>query len=125
MDLSQYIKIVQKVGSRYFIVAGIAFVLFYILFRQQKAGRKIQRKFPENKDYLREICFSVGTILIFALVPLFLLKNDNIRPHTTFYPNISDYGWTWFFMAFPVMLILHDTYFYWMHRAMHHPKLLQ
>ena len=125
MDLSQYIKIVQKVGSRYFIVAGIAFVLFYILFRQQKAGRKIQRKFPENKDYLREICFSVGTILIFALVPLFLLKNDNIRPHTTFYPNISDNGWTWFFMAFPVMLILHDTYFYWMHRAMHHPKLFK
>jgi len=25
MDLSQYINIVQKVGSRYFIVAGIAF----------------------------------------------------------------------------------------------------
>ena len=125
MDLSQYIKIVQKVGSRYFIVAGIAFVLFYILFRQQKAGWKIQRRFPDNKDYLREICFSVSTILIFAVVPLFLLKNDHIRPYTTFYPNISDYGWTWFFMAFPVMLILHDTYFYWMHRAMHHPKLFK
>lgn len=125
MQLTEYFKILQKVGSRYLIVAGIGFLLFYVIFRQKKAGQKIQHRFPENKDYLREIGYSVGTILIFALVPLFLLKNDKIRPYTTFYMEISDHGWTWFFLAFPVMVIMHDTYFYWMHRAMHHPKLFK
>jgi sterol desaturase/sphingolipid hydroxylase (fatty acid hydroxylase superfamily) len=113
------------VGSRYFIVAGVAFLLCYVFFRQTRASRKIQLKFPENKDYLREILHSISTILIFALVPLFLLKNPEIRSYTTFYLKISDYGWIWFFLAFPVMFIMHDTYFYWMHRLMHHPGLFK
>ena len=125
MTLNEYIKIILNVGSRYFIVAGIAFLLFYVILRERKFSRKIQLKFPENKDYLREILYSVCTILIFGLVPLFLLKNPDIRPYTTFYLKISEHGWSWFFLAFPVMFIMHDTYFYWMHRIMHHPRLFK
>jgi len=125
MTFYDYLKIIRNVGSRYFIVAGVAFLLCYVFFRQTRASRKIQLKFPENKDYLREILHSISTILIFALVPLFLLKNPEIRSYTTFYLKISDYGWIWFFLAFPVMFIMHDTYFYWMHRLMHHPGLFK
>jgi len=125
MTFYDYLKIIRNVGSRYFIVAGVAFLLCYVFFRQTRASRKIQLKFPENKDYLREILHSISTILIFALVPLFLLKNPEIRSYTTFYLKISDYGWIWFFLAFPVMFIMHDTYFYWMHRLMHHPRLFK
>jgi sterol desaturase/sphingolipid hydroxylase (fatty acid hydroxylase superfamily) len=63
--------------------------------------------------------------LIFGVVPFALLKNPEIRQYTTFYNRIEDRGWTWFFLAFPVMLIMHDTYFYWMHRIMHHPRLFR
>ena len=125
MTFYDYLKIIRNVGSRYFIVAGVAFLLCYVFFRQTRASRKIQLKFPENKDYLREILHSISTILIFALVPLFLLKNPEIRSYTTFYLKISDYGWIWFFLAFPVMFIMHDTYCYWMHRLMHHPRLFK
>jgi len=31
----------------------------------------------------------------------------------------------WFWLAFPCMFIIHDAYFYWMHRVMHHPKLFK
>ena len=125
MTLYDYAKIILNVGSRYFIVAGIAFLLFYVIRRQKKISLKIQRKLPENKDYLREIFFSVNTILIFGLVPLLLVKNPEVRVHTTFYMKIADHGWAWFFLAFPVMFIMHDTYFYWMHRLMHHPRLFK
>ncbi|MEQ1820670.1 MAG: sterol desaturase family protein, partial [Terricaulis sp.] len=39
------------------------------------------------------------------------------------YNDVALYGWFWFWASIPVAIILHDAYFYWMHRAMHHPKL--
>lgn len=125
MNLTEYVRIVSNIGSRYFFVAGIAFVIFYLILGTSNFGKKIQRKFPENKDYLREILYSVSTIIIFGLLPLVLLKNPAIRAHTTIYMHIEDYGWGWFLMAFPVMLIMHDTYFYWIHRLMHHPRIFK
>jgi sterol desaturase/sphingolipid hydroxylase (fatty acid hydroxylase superfamily) len=54
-----------------------------------------------------------------------MLYSDTIRPHTTFYKNISDHGWVYAALAFPLMLLIHDVYFYWMHRVLHHPKLFR
>ncbi len=125
MNFGNYLQIILNVGSRYFLVAGLAFLIFYILKRNTRSKTKIQNRFPQNKDYFREIGFSVTTILIFGVVPFVLLKNPEIRQYTTFYNRIEDRGWTWFFLAFPVMLIMHDTYFYWMHRIMHHPRLFR
>jgi len=61
--------------------------------------------------------------MLFALIPIFLVYNPNVRPYTTLYQNIGDYGWWYYVLAFPIMAIMHDTYFYWTHRLMHHPKL--
>ena len=51
------------------------------------------------------------------------MGNPNIRQYTKIYEDIQERGWLYYFAAFPIMLILHDTYFYWTHRMMHH-KLL-
>jgi len=63
--------------------------------------------------------------MIFTLPPVIMLKNDAIRPHTTYYSDISTYGWIYFFAAFPIMLFVHDTYFYWLHRLIHHKSLFR
>jgi Delta7-sterol 5-desaturase len=120
----KYFGIIEKIGTRYFLVAGIAFLIFYVLFRNKTPLKKIQERFPKNKDYLREIFYSVITILIFGTVPILLL-NTPLRPYTTFYTDIDLYGKGYFFFAFLVMLFMHDTYFYWMHRLMHHPSLFR
>jgi sterol desaturase/sphingolipid hydroxylase (fatty acid hydroxylase superfamily) len=120
----KYFGIVEKIGTRYFVAAGVAFLIFYVLFRNKTPLKKIQEKFPGNNDFLREIIYSVITILIFATVPVLLL-NTPIRPHTTFYTDIDQYGKAYFFFAFLLMLLMHDTYFYWMHRLMHHPALFR
>jgi sterol desaturase/sphingolipid hydroxylase (fatty acid hydroxylase superfamily) len=54
-----------------------------------------------------------------------LIKNDSIRVHTRWYTDIRQHGWGYFIGAFPLMLVLHDTYFYWVHRLMHHPRLFR
>lgn len=41
------------------------------------------------------------------------------------YYNIGQYGQTWFFVSIALTILLHDAYFYWTHRAMHHPRLFR
>lgn len=112
-------------ADKYFLIASPVFLIFYIFLRKKITYRKIQQRFPKIKDYGREIFFSVLSIIIFSFPPLFMLYSGNIRPHTTFYKDISEHGWPYAILAFPLMLLIHDTYFYWAHRLMHHPKLFK
>lgn len=123
MNIDNYINIIKLVGGRYFITAGIAFVLFYIIINKVVANKKIQQRYPKISDYLREIGYSILTIAIFGLVPLIFIRTESIAKHTTMYKDINEMGWLYFWLAFPIMIFMHDTYFYWMHRLMHHKKI--
>ncbi|MDF2440649.1 MAG: hypothetical protein JWN98_1633, partial [Abditibacteriota bacterium] len=125
MDGQLLLKIVVLTGGRYFVIAGLAFLAFFVLFKARYASRRIQEMAPQNKDYQREIGYSILTILIFSAVPAFVLSNPVIAPHTTYYSDISRHGLFYFWAAYPLMAVMHDTYFYWTHRLMHHPKLFK
>ena len=125
MHWSDYFFYLQKIGTRYFIVAGIAFIIFYLLIKKWIRYKKIQQKSPAAKDYAREIGYSIITICIFAAVPLIILHVKPIRSHTFFYTDIHQYGRLYFYLAFPLMFLIHDTYFYWTHRLMHQPKIFR
>ena len=107
------------------MLALLATLLFYILFRRAWGFRKIQKNFPKRDDYIREISFSAITIGIFALVGYFVHFYQPIASRTLQYKGIDTYGWVWYFAAYPVMLVVHDTYFYWTHRLMHHPGIFR
>lgn len=107
----------------YFKFATLAFVIFYIILKKPMWFRKVQQKMPKISDYGRDIFYSMISVTIFATVALFTYYF--LGDYTNVYQDISKYGWayyvfTWFFMFF-----VHDTYFYWMHRAMHHPKMFK
>ena len=125
MTWSAFLLELWRVANKYYIVGGITFLVFYLILGRRIGWKKIQSKFPHPSDYWREIGFSTLSIVIFALPPLLILHSDAIRPHTTFYRDIAHYGWAYFFFAFVLMIFVHDTYFYWMHRLIHHPKLFR
>jgi len=125
MNWPFYFKSIWLIGGRYFIIAGIAFFFFYVLWRNRFFYRKIQARFPKNSDYLREMGYSVLTIAIFSFVSVILFNHPKVAPYTTRYQNISDRGWLYYFLLFPVLFFLHDTYFYFTHRLMHHPRLFK
>ncbi|RYF40400.1 MAG: sterol desaturase family protein [Cytophagaceae bacterium] len=125
MNWHLLLSITTLVGSRYFLIAGAAFVLFYIVLRRPMQSRRIQPKFPVFKDYQREIGYSLLTMIIFAAVPTLLLGNPAIRSHTTLYLHIEQHSHLYFWLAFPLILVMHDSYFYWTHRLMHHPRLFR
>ncbi len=87
--------------------------------------KKIQSRFPKNSDVLREMGYSVLTIAIFSLVSLILFTHPKVAPLTTRYKDIHQYGWVYYFLAYPLMFVMHDTYFYFTHRLMHHKRLFK
>ncbi len=124
IDWGFYWIIVNRIGSRYYITAGIVFFIFYVLLKKKWQYKKLQERSAKYTDFIREILYSSTTILIFASFIL-ILHNPAIAPHTTRYLNISDHGWVYYFAAFPLLFLIHDTYFYWVHRLIHHPLLFK
>ena len=119
----RWTRIAGSVTFRYFLIAGTVFFLFYFVLKGILASRKMQAKFPKLKDYSRDITYSLMTILIFATVASVVFTL--LEPYTLYYKSVDIYGWIYFYLSFPLMFLIHDAYFYWAHRMMHHPKLFK
>ncbi len=112
-----------RIGIRYLIVAGFAFLFFYILFKNQVAARKIQPRFPLSKDYRRDLGYSLLTIAFFAVVALITFVW--LKPYHILYDDLGDKPAGYWVLTLIPMFFIHDFYFYWIHRMMHHPKLFR
>jgi lathosterol oxidase len=109
---------------RYFIIAGAAFLVYYILFKNKVYRSKIQQKIAAKKDFIREILYSIQTNLVFVIIAYLILRTP-FKVHTNVYSDLNTYPLWWFFVSIVLSLLIHDTYFYWMHRLLHHPKLFK
>ncbi len=109
----------------YGAVAIPFFMLFWVWFKNKFKHRRIQEiQRSTSKNLRHEIKFSIATLLVFSYVDI-ALYFAQINGYTKIYKNISDYGWAYFVFSIVVMILLHDTWFYWTHRLMHHPKLFK
>ena len=109
---------------RYFILAGIPFLIFYVLYPDAFSKNKIQKRFAKNKDFYREILYSMQTTMIIVMVSVLILGTP-LREYTLFYGSPSGYSIWWAPISIILALVIHDTYFYWMHRMIHHPKFFR
>jgi lathosterol oxidase len=110
------------VFGRYAFAALIAYSIFYLWKRCGWLYLKIQQKFPGDADFRREIGFSALTSLIFGVIAWSILGTP-LRAYTQFYTDAHQYGIVYLLLSIPVSLAIHDTYFYWMHRLMHHKSM--
>lgn len=110
------------VFMRYAIPASLIFLLVYKWKRSEWFARKIQQSFPKASQILNEISYSALTSLLFGgmAVGVFFLRKMG---YGQLYFDVSEYGWGYLVFSFVFLIVAHDTYFYWMHRLMHHPKL--
>jgi sterol desaturase/sphingolipid hydroxylase (fatty acid hydroxylase superfamily) len=110
--------ILFKLTFRYLLFTGIAYFFFYVWRRKHYRASKIQQRYPQNKQIIREIWYSVSTILIFGVVVV-AVTWAGFQGYTRYYAHIADRGWPYFIFSIVLMIVLHDTYFYWTHRLMH------
>lgn len=117
--LNGYMIGVVAVFLRYALFAGSAFLVFYVLGKQNFSKYKIQQRYPKTARILHEIQHSAYTALVFGLmgVGIYFLKSAG---YTSIYTDVKEYGWWYLIGSFFFLTFLHDTYFYWTHRFMHH-----
>lgn len=108
--------------TRYILISGSFFFVYYVLFKKKWSFRKIQPSFPKLKDYQREIGYSLFTMVVFVGMAWVTFRSP-LSEFTLQYYTISEYGWGYWVFSVFAMILIHDTYFYWSHRAMHHPKV--
>ncbi len=106
---------------RYAFVAGGAYFIFYQMKRQKWGYLKIQQGWPKASQILMEMGYSLATILIFALLGgiLYFLHEQDL---TLIYTEVEDYSWSYLFCSSLLLILIHDAYFYWMHRLIHQPR---
>lgn len=117
-----FIGIYPKIFMRYAFFASISFLIFYVLFSQKWAYKKIQTTFPKSKDYIREVTYSIFTVVIFTLMAMLIFKSP-LTPYSQIYWEFNAMPSWYYVLTFFFMIFAHDTYFYWMHRGLHHKSI--
>ncbi|MBE9601854.1 sterol desaturase family protein [Pedobacter sp. MC2016-24] len=122
--IEEIFKMFSISALRYFVLAGIPFALFYMMMPSKLGRFKIQQKQASKKDFLREVWHSMQSNLVFTVIAVAILFTP-LKQYTRIYDHISDFPAWYLGFSVVLCLIIHDTYFYWMHRLLHHKKLFK
>ncbi|KAL0833089.1 hypothetical protein ABMA28_001199 [Loxostege sticticalis] len=110
--------------SIYFSIGGFLHWYFYVKRRDRAHEWKIQpNKWLSPELERHEIMVGTCSLLLVGSFSAFLatyIYNGN--PSTVYY-QFDEYGWTWFFLQFPVIFIYSDYTTYVLHRLYHTPWL--
>jgi sterol desaturase/sphingolipid hydroxylase (fatty acid hydroxylase superfamily) len=109
---------------RYFAFAGIGYFVFYIWKQQIFSQYKIQRKVAHLASIHKEIFYSSITLLFYCATSWLVFELNN-KGYTRIYIDIHKHSIAYFIFSVVIMIILHDAYFYWVHRLMHLPMLFK
>lgn len=104
---------------RYLIFAGLVYLIFWSFKNKFTEKNRIQKIDFKKSDLFRELAYSLQTSLIFGITLSagFYAQKDNLFNLTLQAPILESVLWLVF------LILFHDTYFYWMHRTLHHPRL--
>jgi lathosterol oxidase len=122
MIINAMLKVFSLSVARYFLLAGIPFVFFYLLLPGKFRRFRIQGRTASKKDFMREISYSMVSTSIFTLYAAAVLFTP-LRQYTLVYEKVGDHSVFYIGISLALSLIIHDTYFYWMHRLLHHKRL--
>ena len=109
---------------RYALFAGAAWLLGYVLFHRRWFHRKIIARMPASSEIWREVRYSALSVLVFSAIAGLTIVAIK-QGWTQIYWRVGRHGWLWFWLSIAAAVFLHDAYFYWTHRLMHHPRLFR
>lgn len=108
--------------GRYLIAATLIAALVWVLRRTALKSRQIQKRTATAADIRREVMASFTTCLVYTAVSMFIIMGiqtgvlKGVNHSYGLWPDLALFG---------ALVVAHDAYFYWVHRAMHHPLLFK
>jgi ring-1,2-phenylacetyl-CoA epoxidase subunit PaaE len=104
-------------------VMSTAYLIFWLAIGKKLSNRKIHLSkragWSQIKGEIGETLLSFIGSTIFTML-LLSLKDSGIAH---FYADAGRYGLSYEILTVITMLVISDTWFYWSHRAMHHPSI--
>ena len=109
---------------RYILAAAGLHVLLTTVLRPVVRRRKIRASDPPRGQIRREILASVRSVLVFSTLSLGAVWAVKAG-WTEVYRAPDEHGWFYFGVSVAVLIIGHDSWFYWVHRLLHDQRLYQ
>ncbi len=109
---------------RYFLMAGLFWLLFYKLKLRALSARQIYKVLPLKSMQQFEIKWSIMTSAIFAVSGALLGLMWQLG-WTKIYLHFNQFTWIYFFVSLVIYSFVHEIYFYWTHRWLHLPQVFK
>lgn len=100
-------------------LVGVWFIASH--FIKGRKIRKASNRLKQLSQIRMEIKNSAITVLVFTAMNT-ILFNGPISGLFQIYHGEEAKNTLYYWLSIPLYIVLHDAYFYWMHRAMHHRK---
>ncbi|MEE4359980.1 MAG: sterol desaturase family protein [Pseudomonadales bacterium] len=110
--------------GHFLLIATGAYAAVWMAGRRRFAPHRIQQQPLRAAQPRRELAWSTLSIVIFTALLTSLWFLDQLG-WTAIYWDVGTYGVPWFVGQIVVMALVHDSYYYWAHRFMHHPALFR
>jgi sterol desaturase/sphingolipid hydroxylase (fatty acid hydroxylase superfamily) len=110
--------------SRYIIFAAAIWLVLWVLLARPLQHLRIRDRKPPPRQLVMEFAISLRSLAVFSTVGLsmFALQRAGWLPGPVL---AAQWGVGWFAASLALMIVGHDAWFYWTHRAMHDPRLFR
>ncbi|MEO6759194.1 MAG: sterol desaturase family protein, partial [Saprospiraceae bacterium] len=108
--------------GRYVLLCVIFQYFFQVRYKALFAQAQLNTMHRWRHQQWREVGYSLLSSVIFALLGAAMLVAWQ-QGWTKVYTHWTDYPIAWLPLSLLLLLGLHETYYYWLHRWMHRPKV--
>lgn len=120
--IATIVLLTVAVFLRYLLMAGVFYYLVNIRYADRMKIRKISLRPRQNGQITKEIRYSFIASFLFGGLGTVVLYSWQ-QGGTALYMDWRLYHWSWMIGSVAVVLLIHETYYYWLHRLMHHPSI--
>ena len=112
------------ITGRYFLIAGLFYGVFYLWFPKRWRQRKINTRDYKPGQFKNEVKWSMVTSLLFSIAGAITIVLWQ-KGYTKVYTVASIFSLWYLPLSLLIFMLLHETYYYWLHRWMHYPKVFR
>lgn len=109
---------------RYVLICGVFILVFDRILQNSMTTRKINTSLRPPSQKWKEVMWSCLSSFIFAISGTLLLYAYT-ENKTLLYDQFSLHDIWYIPLSILLVLFLHETYYYFLHRWMHHPKVFR
>ncbi|HWA62197.1 MAG TPA: sterol desaturase family protein [Caulobacteraceae bacterium] len=109
---------VVRDGGRYAVFSIATWAILWVFLKDRLKDRKIRKATPPARQLVIEFLVSMRSVAVFATATIAMILASKVG----LYPLAGlahAWGPVWFWLSLVLMILGHDAYYYWTHRAMH------